>query len=59
MKKKNHEVRTTLSDRTYDILGQFSRDLGVPRAFVIRCAINNYLSRKGAFSKYETNQETK
>lgn len=54
MKKRNHEVRTTVSDRMFDIMNQFAKDCGVPRAYLIRCAINSYLSRKGAYTKYET-----
>lgn len=59
MKKYCKEIRVGLSERTAKVVELFARDLGVPKAFVVRCAISSYLSRKGAYAKYEINQETK
>lgn len=50
MRKRNREVRCTLTDLTYETLEKFAKKLGVPKAFIVRVAIKRYLSVKGAFT---------
>lgn len=55
MRTKGKEIRVVVSIQTYGVLKAFAKDLGVPVAYIVRCATKNYLSKKGAYVKYGIN----
>lgn len=53
------KVNVCISEKQYAILQQASKDNYCTQSFVVRLALNSYFSKKGWFSKYGNNQETK
>lgn len=56
LKRKTHVCLTV---RQYEILQQASRDNYCTMSFIIRLAINHYISKKGWNVKYDSGKETK
>ena len=46
---KSKEVRLFFQEVTYNALDKLAKRVGVPKTVIVRIAVRDYLSRKGAF----------
>lgn len=47
---RSKEVRLCFKETTYNTLKKFAIKVGVPMTVIVRIAVKDYLSRKGAYT---------